>query len=90
MLKFPRFYKTLKYLFHNFISKKLANKIRERSDSERVTGEAIKIIKESKKNSPFFMWLYYGDTHLPYNVPKKFHKKFKEDLFIHFLSKLYF
>ncbi len=73
--KFPIFYKTLKYSFHNLVSKKLANKIRERKESEKVTREAIEIIKKSKKN-PFFMWLYYGDTHLPYNVPSKFNNKF--------------
>ena len=44
--RFPKFYKILKYCFHNLIPKKLANKVRERSDSERVTSEAIKVINE--------------------------------------------
>jgi len=72
-------------LFYRFSSKslvcflalrKIKNKLKEPS-YERSTKEAIKIIRENKGKNPFFMWIDYDDTHMPYN-PNNFSERFKD------------
>lgn len=64
----------------HYFPKKLSNKVKAkqgRTISEKVTNDAIDIIKKSKNQKEnYFMLLYYNDTHIPYN-PKEFTGKFK-------------
>lgn len=79
--KFPPLYKSLEYLFQNFVPKEVANlarMTRRKSDSKTITNNAIKIINEMREGDNFFMWLDYMDTHAPYRSPIKF-KKFKAE-----------
>lgn len=62
------------------LPQKISDKIKSsygRTSGLRTTKDAIRIIKDSKKNNEnFFIWVDYNDTHIPYN-PKKFTDKFK-------------
>lgn len=62
-----------KFILHysSLIPKKLEAKIRFNNSGKIVTDEAIKIIKENKRNS-FFMWIDYMDIHTPYVFPPEF------------------
>lgn len=64
------------------LPKNIGDKIKAkygRTNSIKVTKDAIQIIKDSKeKNEKFFMWIYYDDVHIPYN-PKKFTGKFNAE-----------
>jgi len=67
-------------LVHYLASKNISDKIKAkygRENGEKVTEDAIKIIKKAKeKGENFFLWIDYNDTHIPYN-PKNFTGKFK-------------
>jgi arylsulfatase A-like enzyme len=75
--KIPFIYKLSRYIFHNFyfIPKKLETKVRFNNSGEMATDKAIEIIKQNKEN-PFFLWLHYTDTHVPYIFPSSFNNKF--------------
>lgn len=66
----------------HYLPIKIGDKIRAkqgRKIGEKVTNKAIEIINSSKESEPFFMWVDYNDTHIPYN-PGPFTGKFKADL----------
>src|SRR3989344_6177302 len=91
LLKEKKFFVKLqnKEIFRNFFRrvvhyfpKNIADKIKAnygRTNGLRTTKDAIRIIKESKeKKEPFFLWVDYNDTHIPYN-PKEFTGRFIAD-----------
>jgi arylsulfatase A-like enzyme len=62
----------------HFMPKSIGNSIKKkegRQSDEIATNKAIEIINNSKDNDPFFMWIDYNNTHIPYN-PKEFTNKF--------------
>jgi len=83
--KIPFLSRILKDLFYKFGSKKMLNKIKFKRAGERITNEAIQIIKKEKK---FFLVLHHGDTHMPYNYPSQFSKFFAENKSEKFFNKL--
>jgi len=65
----------------HYFPKIYSDRIKEkygRTNGEENTKTAIKIIEESDEKNPFFMWVDYNDTHIPYN-PKQFTNKFQAE-----------
>lgn len=59
------------------IRNKIFKEVRPFPSGEKSTEEAISLIKKSKENKEsFFMRIDYNDTHMPYNNPGEFEKKF--------------
>lgn len=50
----------------------------ENEDAHKLTQKAIKWLKRNK-NKPFFLWLHYWDTHLPYKASPPYDKIFLND-----------
>ncbi len=76
----------------HYLPKDISEKIKVqygRAKSEEFTEKAIEIIKNSQKNKEkFFMFVYYDDTHIPYN-PRQFTGKFRvEDRGRNFFSEI--
>src|SRR3989338_10456241 len=61
--------------FSFLFSKKIKSEVKSEPIGEKATDDAIRIIKENKKNN-FFMRIDFDDTHTPYNAPGIFAKKF--------------
>jgi arylsulfatase A-like enzyme/nicotinic acid mononucleotide adenylyltransferase len=72
---------SLRKIVHH-LPKGIGNKIKGkygRINGEEATNKAIEIIKKKKEeDKPFFMWVDYNDTHIPYN-PRGYTGKFKAD-----------
>ena len=75
--KKPLIYNFFKFILHNthLTPKRLESKIRFNNNGERMTNEAIEIIKQNKNNN-FFLWLHYDDAHVPHMFPYALSKKF--------------
>jgi len=80
-LKKQRFRDFSRTLVHYF-PKKISDIIKAkygRTNGKETTRDAIRIINSSaEKKEKFFMFVYYNDTHIPYN-PKDFTNKFKAE-----------
>lgn len=75
MIKDLIYYISSRPQFSFLFSKKIKREVRSEPIGEKATEDAIRIIKENKKNS-FFMRIDFDDTHTPYNAPGEFAKKF--------------
>ncbi len=74
---YPKLYKTLEYTYRTITPEFLTKKVKETSNSEIITKDAISIMDNLKPEDNFFMWVDFMDTHRAYNTPGKFSKKFK-------------
>jgi arylsulfatase A-like enzyme len=73
-----KLYSVLKYLFK---SEELASRIAHPKlidHAENVTKRSINLIKKYEKEK-FFLFIHYWDTHIPYNPPERYYKKFVND-----------
>ena len=76
--RFRDFSRTLVHYFPKKISDIIKAKY-GRTNGKETTRDAIRIINSSaEKKEKFFMFVYYNDTHIPYN-PKDFTNKFKAE-----------
>ncbi len=49
------------------------------SNAEIATNKAIDFLNNYSANKPFFIWIHYIDTHVPYSPPEEYFKVFEND-----------
>lgn len=76
--KIPFFSKLAKSAFYMALPKKVTDGVRRTVRGKKETKEALSLLKNHDRDTPFFMYLEYKNTHMPYGVPEPFASRFRD------------